>query len=77
MIENSNYWNVLWTGYTKHEEIREFNKYQKVNHYPGSIQLGRKDLLWKNMYRLKQKFGREYDITPMTYLFPEDYNRFV
>lgn len=53
MIENSAYWNVLWTGYTKHEEIRDFNKYQKVNHFPGSIQLGRKDLLWKNMYRLK------------------------
>ena len=33
-------------------------------------------MLWKNMYRLKQKYGREYDITPMTYLFPEDYNRF-
>jgi len=28
------------------------------------------------MYRLKQKYGKEYDITPMTYIFPEDYNRF-
>ncbi len=76
LIENSPYWNVLWTGYTKFEEIREYNKYQKVNHFPGSVQLGRKDMLWKNMFRLKQKFGRDYDITPMTYLFPEDYNRF-
>lgn len=77
MIENSNYWNVLWSGYTKPEDIRELNKYQKVNHYPGSIQLGRKDLLWKNMSRMKQKHGREYDITPTTYLFPEDYDRFL
>lgn len=29
------------------------------------------------MFRLKQKYGREYDITPMTYLFPEDFNRFL
>lgn len=53
MVENSNYWNVLWSGYTKPEDIRELNKYQKVNHFPGSIQLGRKDMLWRNMYRMK------------------------
>jgi tubulin polyglutamylase TTLL4 len=29
------------------------------------------------MHRMKSKFGREYDITPITYLFPEDYNRFI
>lgn len=34
-------------------------------------------MLWKNMFRMKQKFKREYDIVPMTYLFPEDYNRFL
>jgi tubulin polyglutamylase TTLL4 len=75
LIENS-YYNVLWTSYTKPEEIGNHNKYQKVNHYPGSINLGRKDLLWKNMYRMYKLFGKEYDITPTTYLFPEDYNEF-
>ncbi len=53
MIEKTNNWNVVWTGYTKYEDIRELNKYQKINHFPGSIQLGRKDLLWKNMQRLR------------------------
>ena len=53
------------------------NKYQKINHFPGSIQLGRKDMLWKNVYRLWQKFGKDFHITPMTYLLPEDYDRFV
>lgn len=33
-------------------------------------------MLWKNMHRLKVKYGRDYDITPITYLFPEDYPRF-
>ena len=27
LIENSSYWNVLWTGYTKTEDIRDLNKY--------------------------------------------------
>ena len=76
MIENSSYWNVLWTGYTKAEDIKDLNKYQKVNHCPGSVLLVRKDMLWKNKSRMKVKFGREYDITPTTYLFPEDYERF-
>ena len=77
MIEKANTWNVMWTGYTKFEDIREMNKYQKVNHFPGSIQLGRKDLLWKNIYRVRQKFGKELDIAPTTYLFPMDYNQFL
>lgn len=33
--------------------------------------------MWKNVQRMKQKFGKEYDIAPNTYLFPEDYNRFL
>jgi len=28
------------------------------------------------MQRMKQKYGKEYDITPATYLFPEDYDKF-
>lgn len=28
------------------------------------------------MLRVKTKFGKEFDVTPMTYIFPEDYNRF-
>jgi tubulin polyglutamylase TTLL4 len=26
---------------------------------------------------MKSKFGKEYDIAPVTYIFPEDYNRFL
>jgi hypothetical protein len=29
------------------------NKYQKTNHFPGSQCLGRKDLLWRNMNRMR------------------------
>jgi tubulin polyglutamylase TTLL4 len=37
LIDNSSYFNVLWTSYTKPDDIRELNKYQRVNHFPGSI----------------------------------------
>lgn len=75
-LTNSTYWNVVWTGYTKPEDLKLLNKYQKCNHFPGSSHLGRKDLLWRNMYRLYLKHKKDFDITPMTYIFPEDYDRF-
>lgn len=53
------------------------NKYQRINHFPGSYQLGRKDLMWKNVSRLKRQFGAEYNICPKTYIFPHDYRRFI
>jgi len=34
-------------------------------------------LLWKNIQRLKSKFGKEFDIAPMTFLLPEDYRQFA
>lgn len=34
---------------------------QKLNHFPGTFQIGRKDRLWKNLQRLMFKYGqREY-----------------
>ena len=33
----THYWNVLWMGYTRPEDFRDMNKYQKLNHFPGSV----------------------------------------
>jgi hypothetical protein len=56
MLESPNkYFNVQWTGYIEAIDIKELNRFQKTNHFPGSNQLGRKDLLWKNMNRLRIK----------------------
>ncbi len=40
-----------------------------------SVHLGRKDLMWKNIYRMKKFFGKEFDICPKTYILPEDTKR--
>ncbi len=54
----------MWNGYTKTEDIVAMKKGQKINHFPGSIQLGRKDLFWKNMQRMRDKFGKDFEVTP-------------
>ena len=69
--------NVLWTGSVKPDLLRETNKYQKLNHFPGSFQIGRKDCMWRNIARFRRTNGTDYEICPPTYIFPEDYKRFI
>ena len=66
MIESnkSHLFNVQWTGYITANDIKHLNKYQKTNHFPGSSQLGRKDLLWRNMARMRSKFPQDFAIAP-------------
>ena len=42
---NASKYTILISGVPKIELIREFNPYQKINHFPASKQLGRKDNL--------------------------------
>lgn len=56
MLEKGDDFNLIWTGYTTVNDIFPLNKYQKINHFPNSVTLGRKDLLWENVLRLKEKF---------------------
>lgn len=31
--------------------------------------------MWRSVARMKRQFGKEYDICPPTYIFPDDYKR--
>lgn len=44
------------------------NRYQKINHFPGCWNMGRKDLLWLNLSKFKRKYPKEYNFIPNTYL---------
>lgn len=70
-------WNVLWTGSARNEIVGALRSQQKANHFPGICQLGRKDNLWRNINRLKRIHGKEYNICPTTFVFPEDFARFM
>jgi hypothetical protein len=70
-------WNIMWTGIIKNDYLKESTKYQKMNHFPQSQQIGRKDLMWKNIVRLKRQFPDHYNFCPKTYLFPDDFRSFT
>ena len=45
----------------------------QINHFPGTFQIGRKDRLWRNLYRLQARIGkRNCDFVPQTYILPHD-----
>ncbi|CAK9113623.1 unnamed protein product, partial [Durusdinium trenchii] len=63
---------IYWGPHPAPEMLRGFNPYQKANHFPGSWQLGRKDLLGKNIYRMKRQFPKDYNILPAGFTLPEE-----
>lgn len=52
-------WCGTWGKHMKSPCFKGIKDYQKVNHFPGTFQIGRKDKLWKNVAKLQSKFGKE------------------
>lgn len=68
-------WNVFW-GFVKPETLKNMNPFQKTNHFPGCWHLGRKDNLYRHIFRMKQKYEEHYNFIPKTYLLSSEYKRF-
>ncbi|ODN03537.1 Tubulin polyglutamylase ttll6 [Orchesella cincta] len=68
-------WNIYWTDYSVSlERAVEMRRYQIVNHFPGMNEICRKDLLARNLNRMRRNFPQEYDIYPMSWCLPADGN---
>ncbi|KAK2843603.1 hypothetical protein Q7C36_011818 [Tachysurus vachellii] len=75
---NSNDFNLMWTGsHLKAYLLRSLQDFQKVNHFPRSNELTRKDRLYKNIQRLQQAHGfHNFHIVPQTFVLPAEYQDF-
>jgi len=71
-------WNVIWSnGSAKTYVYEGINPYQRVNHFPNSYEVTRKDKLCENVGRMQIKYGKSaFDIIPETYILPDDFNDF-
>ncbi|XP_043197839.1 tubulin polyglutamylase TTLL4-like isoform X1 [Amphibalanus amphitrite] len=66
-------WVGTWGKHMKAECFKAVRDFQKVNHFPGTFQIGRKDKLWKNISALQIKFGKnDFGFVPRTYVLPTD-----
>ncbi|XP_061898025.1 tubulin polyglutamylase TTLL5 isoform X4 [Entelurus aequoreus] len=75
---NSNDFNLMWTGsHLKPYLLRSLQDFQKVNHFPRSYELTRKDRLYKNIQRMQEVHGfKNFHIVPQTFVLPSEYQEF-
>ena len=75
---DSHEWNVLWaTSSCKSYLYEGLNEFQRINHFPQSYEITRKDRLCYNYVKMQERFGRnQYDFIPDTYILPNEFHDF-
>ncbi|NXY43162.1 TTLL5 polyglutamylase, partial [Ceuthmochares aereus] len=75
---NSSEYNLMWTGsHLKPYLLRSLTDTQKVNHFPRSYELTRKDRLYKNVSRMQLAHGfKTFHVLPQTFILPTEYQDF-
>lgn len=64
---------VLWGMALKLPEFKLLREYQRVNHFPGTYLLGRKDNMARFCNRFRRTFGPEnFEYFPKTFICPAD-----
>jgi len=72
IIKGDKNYNALWSGAMKAEEFKTLNRYQRVNHFPGTWELGRKDRLGRNIARMRRRHPEVFNIQPRSFALPQD-----
>lgn len=73
VIKDPKDWSGTWGKHMKSAMFKLVPPHQKVNHFPGTFQIGRKDRMWRNMQKMVTKFGvQEFGFLPQTYVLPHD-----
>uniref|UniRef100_A0AAR5QAX9 Tubulin polyglutamylase TTLL4 n=1 Tax=Dendroctonus ponderosae TaxID=77166 RepID=A0AAR5QAX9_DENPD len=69
----SNQWLGTWGKHMKSPMFKTLKETQKLNHFPGTFQLGRKDRLWRNFQKMISKYSlKEFGFLPHTYVLPQE-----
>ncbi|XP_077176861.1 tubulin monoglutamylase TTLL4 isoform X2 [Paroedura picta] len=69
----NNDWLGCWGHHMKSPGFRIIKEHQKLNHFPGSFQIGRKDRLWRNVSKMQTRFGKkEFNFLPQSFILPQD-----
>ncbi|PZC74859.1 hypothetical protein B5X24_HaOG207079 [Helicoverpa armigera] len=68
-------WALTWSApMIPFDVLQSLSQYQKVNHFPRSYELTRKDKLFKNIEKMQYFRGlKQFDFIPTTFLMPAEY----
>lgn len=77
-LTESHEWNLCWsTSSCKSYMYEGLNEFQRINHFPMSYEITRKDRLCYNFVKMQEKFGKEqFDFVPDTYILPNEFHDF-
>ncbi|RKO90436.1 tubulin-tyrosine ligase family-domain-containing protein, partial [Blyttiomyces helicus] len=76
LIKTGRLWIGYWGKHVAAERFKKVEPWKKVNHFPMSFECGRKDKLWINYARMKERFGiKHFDYLPETFLLPTQRRR--
>ncbi|KAL7744357.1 hypothetical protein ACLKA6_001747 [Drosophila palustris] len=74
LVKESKLWNILWSdSFPGVELFKNMKRFQQINHFPGMIEICRKDLLSRNLNRMLKLYPHDYKIFPKTWMLPADY----
>ncbi len=74
VTEDESNWDLFWcdAGLGIEKYVRVAKTYQRINHFPGMINIYRKDRLAKSMAKMS-RISPAYNFTPKTWFLPNDY----
>ncbi|NXI85765.1 TTLL4 polyglutamylase, partial [Rhipidura dahli] len=73
LSKKSNDWLGCWGHHMKSPGFKAIKEHQKLNHFPGSFQIGRKDRLWRNLLKMQARCGKkEFNFFPQSFILPQD-----
>jgi tubulin polyglutamylase TTLL6/13 len=68
---------IFWSDLPiSNQKFLDLETYQKTNHFPGMIQICRKNLLAKNLNAMQKLFPDDYNFYPKTWILPQEIENF-
>lgn len=66
---------IIWyISSIKNQVYQTLQRYQKINHFPSSFYVTRKDLMYKNIAKLSEIHGyKHFSFLPKTYILPNEF----
>jgi len=69
-VQGKGAWNANWGKHPSHKELAGMNRFQKVNHFPGSWCIGRKDRLMRTLHKFRRSHGATFHFHPEGFQLP-------
>ena len=78
-VENETpYWNLYWKGSRyRQSEYENCQNFQRMNHFPSTALITKKDSLFRLLRTMKGIYGSAYDFFPTTFTVPTEFIKFV